>query len=68
VEGTQTKEGSKWKRSRKEGEKKGKASRWKRRSRKINQQGRWIVENSARGKDINECFGAPHGKEGKTGW
>jgi hypothetical protein len=19
-------------------------------------------------KDINECFGAPHGKEGRTGW
>jgi hypothetical protein len=31
-------------------------------------QGRWIVDNSTKEEDVNECFGAPHGKEGKTGW
>jgi hypothetical protein len=28
----------------------------------------WIMDNSTSGIKTNECFGAPHGKKGKTGW
>jgi hypothetical protein len=35
--------------------------------RQINKEdGSWTTQQVE--KDINECFGAPHGKEGKTGW
>jgi hypothetical protein len=32
------------------------------------QQGIWIVDNSASEKDVNICFEAPCMKEGKIGW
>jgi hypothetical protein len=52
----------------KDGAKCGKESRWMRRSRMIDQQGRRIMDKSVRGKTTIGFFGAPHEKEGKTGW
>jgi hypothetical protein len=39
-----------------------------RRSRMIDQQGIWTMDNIASGKSTVGCFGAPHEKEAKTGW
>ena len=54
--------------SRKDGEKCGKASHWMRRLRMIEQQGIWIEDDSGSGKSTIGCFGSLRDEEGKTGW
>jgi len=60
-----TENGSKWSKKEKKKEKLvvGREDRGRQRSKEDRSRTTQLVE-----KDINMCFGAPRGKEGKTGW
>jgi hypothetical protein len=68
VEGTLTDIGSKWSKKKKRRSEVRENESLNEKIEDDRSQGRWIMDNSARKKDVNECFGAPRGKEGKTGW